>query len=89
MVVNRNIDVPLYYNLCQLCHNITQLLLIAESMYLEMSKMWLILSITLISYTYLYKLMSNVKLPVTNVFDSHIRMHYSTQNNDVSLAKEF
>ena len=38
---------------------------------------------------YIYKLMSNVQLPGSNIFDSQIIMHSCTQNNDVSLAKQF
>ena len=38
---------------------------------------------------YIYQLMSNVQLPVSNVFDSHMQMHTGKQNNDLSLAKEF
>ena len=37
---------------------------------------------------YMYKLMSNVQLPVSRTFDSQIIMHYFTPKNDVSLAKE-
>ena len=33
--------------------------------------------------------MSNVKLPVSNRFDSQIQMHTGNQKNDVSLAREF
>ena len=32
--------------------------------------------------------MSNVQLPGSRKFDSHIRMYYCTPKNDVSLAKE-
>ena len=38
---------------------------------------------------YMYKLMSNVKLPVSRTFDSQIIMHSCTPKNYVSLAKEF
>ena len=37
---------------------------------------------------YIYQLMSNVQLPVPKTFYSHILMHYCTQKNYVSLAKE-
>ena len=37
---------------------------------------------------YIYQLMYNVQLPGSNIFYSHILMQYSTQNNDVSPAKE-
>ena len=33
--------------------------------------------------------MSNVQLPGFKKIDSQILMHYYTQNNDVSMAKEF
>ena len=36
---------------------------------------------------YIYQLMSNVQLPVSKTFDSHILMHYVTQSNYDSLAK--
>ena len=36
---------------------------------------------------YIYQLISNVWLSVSKTFDSHIIMHYCTQNNDISLAK--
>ena len=38
---------------------------------------------------YIYQWMSNVQLPGSNRFDSHIQMHTSNQNNDACLAKEF
>ena len=38
---------------------------------------------------YIYKLMSNVQLPGSNIFDSQIQMHTGNQKYDVSLAKEF
>ena len=38
---------------------------------------------------YIYQLMSNVKLPCSNIFDSQMQMHTGNQNNNVSLAKEF
>ena len=37
---------------------------------------------------YIYQLMSNVKLPCSNIFDPQMHMHTGNQNNDVSLAKE-
>ena len=37
---------------------------------------------------YIYQLMFNIQLP-GSIFFSHMQMHTSTQNNDVSLAKEF
>ena len=46
-------------------------------------------SINAIYKRYMYQLMSNVQLPGSNVFDSHILMHSCTQKQDVSLAKEF
>ena len=36
---------------------------------------------------YIYQLMSNVKLPGSKIFDSHILMKSCKQNNDVSMAK--
>ena len=38
---------------------------------------------------FIYQLMSNVQLQESKTFDSQIFMHFCTQNNDVSLAKEF
>ena len=38
---------------------------------------------------YIYKVMSNVQLPGSKLFDSQKQMQPSTQNNDVSLAKSF
>ena len=40
-----------------------------------------------IDKNYIYQLMSNVQLPGLKTFDSHILMHSSIQNNDVSLDK--
>ena len=37
--------------------------------------------------SYIYQLISNVKLPGSITFDSHILMQYCTQNNDVGMAK--
>ena len=37
---------------------------------------------------YIYQLISNVKLPGSKLFDSHMQMHTSTQNSDASIAKE-
>ena len=36
---------------------------------------------------YIYQLMSNVQLPGSIIFDSHILMHSCTPKIDVSLAK--
>ena len=36
---------------------------------------------------YIYQLMSKVQLPGSVRFDSHIKMHTSTANKDVSLSK--
>ena len=38
---------------------------------------------------YMYKLMSNVQLPGSTIFDSQIIMNYCTHKNDVILAKQF
>ena len=38
---------------------------------------------------YIYQILSNVQLPGLKIFDSQILMHSCTQNNDVSLAKQF
>ena len=35
---------------------------------------------------YIYQLMSNVKLPGSNRFYSHMQIHIGNQNYDVSLA---
>ena len=37
----------------------------------------------------IYQLMSNVQITGSKWFDSQIIMHYCTQKNDFSLAKEF
>ena len=42
-----------------------------------------------IAESYIYILMSNVQLPRSKTFYSQIIMHSCTQNNDVSLAKQF
>ena len=36
---------------------------------------------------YIYQLISNVQLPRSKIFDSHILMHYWAEKNDASLAK--
>ena len=38
---------------------------------------------------YIYQFVSNVQLSGSKTFDSQILMHYFTQNNDVSIAKQF
>ena len=38
---------------------------------------------------YIYKSMSNVQLPGSNIFDSKMQIHTGNQNNDVSSTKEF
>ena len=38
---------------------------------------------------YMQKLISNVQLPGSNIFDPQTQVYNSNQNNDVSLAKEF
>ena len=38
---------------------------------------------------YINQLMSNIKLPGSKTFDSQILIYSCTQNNDVSMAKEF
>ena len=38
---------------------------------------------------YTYQLMSTVKLPGSNIFDSQTQMNIGNQEYDVSLAKEF
>ena len=37
----------------------------------------------------IYQLMSTIRLPGSNIFDSQIQMHTGTQKYDASLAKEF
>ena len=37
----------------------------------------------------MYQLISTVKLPVSNRFDSHMQIHTGNQKDDVILAKEF
>ena len=39
--------------------------------------------------SYIYQLMSKVQLPGSFRFDSQIKIHTVTENNDVSLAHEF
>ena len=41
----------------------------------------------IIGKLYIYQSMSHVKLLGSKIFDSQILIHYSTQNNDVSLDK--
>ena len=36
---------------------------------------------------YMYQLMSTIKLPGSNIFDSQIQMHTGTQKYDASLDK--
>ena len=43
--------------------------------------------INAIEKRYIYQLMSNVQLLVSNIFDSHIIMHSSIKNKDFSLAE--
>ena len=38
---------------------------------------------------YIYQLMSNVQIPVSNIFDSQMQMHTGNQKDDISLAKKF
>ena len=38
---------------------------------------------------YIYQLITNFQLPGSKIFYSHILMHSFTQNNDVSLEKQF
>ena len=38
---------------------------------------------------YIYQLMSNVQLPESIIFDSHIKIHTGPKKYYVSLAKEF
>ena len=45
--------------------------------------------LNVIDKRFIYKLMSNVQLPVSKTFDSQIIMHYCTQKNDASLYKQF
>ena len=50
---------------------------------------YLVDGLNVIHKRYIYKLMSNVQLPGSKTFDSHILMNYCTPKNDVSLAKQF
>ena len=54
-----------------------------------MLKRWLMVSIIFTSKIYIYQLMSNVRLLGSKTIDIRIVMHSCTQNNDVSLDKEF
>ena len=38
---------------------------------------------------YIYQLISSFQIPGSKRFSYHMQMHTSTQNNDLSLAKEF
>ena len=38
---------------------------------------------------YIYQLMSNIQLTGSETLDSQILLHYCTEKNDVSLAKQF
>ena len=38
---------------------------------------------------YIYKLMSNVQLPGSKIFDSQMKINTGNQKEDLSLAKEF
>ena len=42
-----------------------------------------------IGKSYIYQAMPNVQLMVSKQIDSHILIHSKSQNNDVSLEKEF
>ena len=42
-----------------------------------------------IDKSYIYQLMSTIKLTVSNIFDYHMQMNTGNQKYDVSLAKEF
>ena len=39
--------------------------------------------------SYIYHLVSNIKPPGSNIFDSQMQMHTGNQKYDISLAKEF
>ena len=45
--------------------------------------------INTIDKIYKYKIMSNIQLPGSNCFYSHILMNSCTPKNDFSMAKEF
>ena len=45
--------------------------------------------LNVIDKRYIYKLMSNVQLPVSRTFDSQILMYSCAPKNDVSMAKEY
>ena len=45
-------------------------------------------SLNAIYKRYIYKLMSNVQLKVSKIFDSYILISSFTENNDVSLSKQ-
>ena len=45
--------------------------------------------INAIEKRFIYQLMSNVQPQGSKKFDSHILMHYFTENSDVSMAKRF
>ena len=49
----------------------------------------LVYGLNAIDKHYIYQLMSNIQLPGSKIFDWQILIHSCTENNDVSLAKEF
>ena len=44
--------------------------------------------INAVDKSYIHQLMSNVKLPGSNIFDFQMKMYTGNRNIDVSLAKE-
>ena len=49
----------------------------------------LVYGLNAVDKRYIYKLMSKVQLPGSVIFDSQIKIHTSTENKYLSLAKEF
>ena len=45
--------------------------------------------LNVVDKSYIYKLMSKVQLPGSNILYSQMQMHTGNQKNDVSLSKEF
>ena len=76
------------YTSCQFCPNVTQLYLI-KGISAPGNGKEVVDGLNVITKRFMYKLMSNVQLPRSKIFDSQILMHSCTPEKDVSLAKKF
>ena len=54
-----------------------------------MAMMWSMVSVPPPNDIYIYQLMSNIQLPGSKTFDSHILMNSCTQNKHASMSKQF